>query len=148
MHDALRMRGIQSGKQLPGDLSNLALRHPAIPLEPLCHCFALEVLHREKVDFSILGAEGVDVVELADVRMAHLPRISRLRGKAPAVTWEGAFDRHAPIQLLIDGLVDDAHTSVRDLADDAKAPSQYVSRLKGGIQALPGNQRGHQERTH
>src|SRR5216683_5930454 len=148
VHDALRMRGIETGEKLPRDLSNLALGHPAIALDSLRQGFALEVLHRQKVDLPGWAAESMDVVELADVLVAHLSRISRFGGKAPAVTGPGAFDRHPTPQLLIEGLVDNAHPSVSDLADNSEALGENVSGLKRWPQVLSGNQRVHQEASH
>src|ERR1700687_3390933 len=142
------MRGIETGEKLPRDLSDLALSHPAIALHSLCQRFPLEVLHRKKVDLSGRRAESMDVVELADVLVAHLSRISRFWGKAPAVTMPGAFDRHATAQLLIEGLVDNAHTSVSHLADHPEALGENVSGLKRWIQVLSGNQRVDQEASH
>jgi hypothetical protein len=73
----------------------------------------------------------VNLENLADIGMADLGGVANLGREPFAEAGLSALEGNAPLQLLIDGFVHNAHASLGDLAHDAKAVIQKLARLEG-----------------
>ena len=148
MNDALTVGLSQAGADLARDLAGFLFRYRAVAVDALGEGLPLDELHREEVEVSEFRGGGMQVVDLADVEMADLAGGAGLGRKTVAVAELGALERDAPVELLVDGLEDDAHAAEADLADDAEAIVQEVARASAGRAGGPLDQRFQKEPAH
>ena len=95
---------------------------------------SIDELHGEELEFAEVRFGGVEFVNLADVEAAHLTGGARLGGQTLAETGAGGFERHAPLEFFVVGLVDDAHSAAADFADDAEASGEVFAGIEAAIQ--------------
>ena len=64
---------------------------------------------------------------LVYVGMADLAGVAYFRGQAFAETGLGALDGDTPLELFVHGLVDHAHSALRDFTQDAEAAFKEIA---------------------
>src|SRR4029453_19415122 len=135
MNDAARVDGAKRRDHVDGNWQRLIdAEGPA--LEQLAQRFAVQQLHGDEQDAAFFA----DLVYLADVRMVHARRGAGFAPEPPTgglVVWEREhlFQREAPLQPLVVGLVDHAHATGAELAADrvmADPRGEPVSRIVAG----------------
>src|SRR5215469_4142308 len=147
MDDAVAMRFRQPGADLAGNYEGFRFGQSSLA-QPLRERLALEKLHRDEVELAAINCCRVDFENLTDVRMADLPGVPHFRRKLLAETGFGAFDGHAPVELLVHGFIDCAHAALAHLARNAKAAVEQFTWLKNMLVCRRRKQRLQQEAVH
>ena len=110
---------------LGGDLESFGTGDGSGALEPLREGLTFDEFHRDTVDRPAGSGECMQVVNLADIVVADLECGTSFRREALPVRGPGCFERDTSIQFQIDGLVDDAHASLANSANDAESIAEY-----------------------
>ncbi len=119
MHDALGVRRLERVRDLDRDGEDLVHRHRP-PSHHLGQGLAVEQLHHDEVLLLVL----LDRVDRADAGVVERRGGARLalepleRARVPRHLGAQELERHAPPELRVLGLVDDAHAAAAELADD------------------------------
>src|SRR5215469_16293141 len=100
MHHLVAMRLSQSSAQLQRDFARLPRRQLAA-LEPIGESLTIQKLHGDEINASVAAGSGVNLENLADIRVADLSRAPHLGRKSFAIFGLGAFDRDSPLQPLV-----------------------------------------------
>jgi len=119
MHDAVFMRFLESGGNLQADSNALLFRQGTLG-DTLTQCFTSNVLHDQEVHVAL----GIKVVDRSDVRVVKFGQGQRfsaetLTGRIVAeLAGREDLQGHIAIQPLIEGAVDDTHSTRPDLFND------------------------------
>ena len=143
MEDALLVRGVQAGAELPRDVDRLVHRQVADPLQQRREVLAVHVLHGQEV----AAFDLADVVDAADVRVRDLPREAHLRVEpreerlVARDALRKELQRDGLPELEVVGAVDLAHAALAEKAHDAVALAEHgAGRKRAEIEGARGDE--------
>ena len=141
VHDPNAVRGREAIGHLTNERQHLRRGEPSIPPELVGKRLAVQQLHREQHDLADSPSRvsvPEDIVDTTDVRVRHLSRQVHLaleqhdRALVRGDVRQDGLERDPLAQFEILRLVELAHATFRQVADDAEAEGDDVARAKHG----------------
>ena len=109
---------------------------------------AFQKFHGQEVDLASRSLRRVDLVDHANIRVAHFQRTFEFGRKRLAKSEFGRFDADPLAALAIESFVDHAHAALAHLANDFKSAGDNLAGLKGPVKRRAGDERFAKEVAH
>src|SRR5579871_2406199 len=108
---------------------------------------AIEKLHREKIQFAILGRCRINIVDNTDVPVPDLERAFQFRRQEPSEPRLGNFNGNSEPALAVKGLINYAHAAFAHATQNLKpsrnglTASKTFSRASRSMNSIRGRRR-------
>src|SRR5579871_6772224 len=97
---------------------------------------AIEKLHREKIQFAILGRCRINIVDNTDVPVPDLERAFQFRRQEPSEPRLGNFNGNSEPALAVKGLINYAHAAFAHATQNLKPSRNGLTSLKDFLQGI------------